>query len=181
MSKDPIGFAGGAANLFTYVESGPVSVIDPSGLQVSGTFNLGSGVIKLSNGKGQSVSAFAFSGTPGYTDRSGPNAALPAGEYRIGYDSKDGYFTLDPIDDIPNNDKHDATGRGRFRLHIPGGSTGCIAIGRGVKDRNDPSAVSAWLALKQFVENNWEPFSMAGWEKVGGGIRRPSYGTLTVK
>jgi RHS repeat-associated protein len=181
MSKDPIAFEGGTLNLFAYVGSRPVSEVDPTGLRVFGTFDSRSGVIKLSNAQGQSVSAFAYSGSPGFPDRSGPNAALPAGEYRIGYDSKPGYFTLDPIDDVPNNDKHDATGRGGFRLHIPGGSIGCIAIGRNVKDRSDSGANSAWLAVKQFIENNWEPFLMESWEKVGGRIRRPSYGTLLVK
>jgi RHS repeat-associated protein len=40
-TKDPIGFAGGDANLYAYTMNDPVNLIDPSGLLFGGTINAG--------------------------------------------------------------------------------------------------------------------------------------------
>lgn len=52
--------------------------------------------------------------------------AIPDGNYAILEHPKDGFFRLEPIDDVWGDDKHEPTGRTEFRLHYHGGSSGCI-------------------------------------------------------
>jgi hypothetical protein len=58
--------------------------------------------------------------------------AIPLGPYRILEHPSDGFFRLEPEDSDWGNDEYDSStdpdnGRGLFRLHHPGNTTGCIA------------------------------------------------------
>ena len=110
---------------------------DPLGLFVYGIFNKDTGKLILfdqeTNGE---MSARFFSGGP-------LGAAIPAGIYDIlSREGRPDFYRLEPVD-IPYGDDIDQrTGRGEFRLHKPGGSTGCVTA----KTWKD------WNRTKSFIE-----------------------------
>ncbi len=135
IGEDAIGFGAGDANLYRYVGNRPVDNVDPFGLVVKGLFDRRSGILTLKDlDTGETVTVQAYSGTGDAINR--PNrendknkGPIPAGRYDILAGPDKEFYRLDAIDSWRRNDRHEPTGREEFRLHIPGASIGCIAVG----------------------------------------------------
>ena len=135
IGEDPSGFDAGDVNLYRYVGNSPVDNVDPFGLVVKGVFDRRSGVLTLTDlDTGVTVTVQAYSGAGRAINQpsrendknEGP---IPAGRYQIFAGPDKEFYRLDAIDSIRRNDRHEPTGRDEFRLHIPGASVGCIAVG----------------------------------------------------
>jgi hypothetical protein len=146
----------------------------PEYAEVNGTFNRKNGVLTLTDtDSGQTVTASAESGGKPYGD------AIPAGKYEI-LKGKDGdTYRLDALDSAPRNDKFDGIGRGEFRLHRPGMTTGCVEV---------PDS-SAWSRVRSLLSttSTTTVTDMATYEKFWGlWTKTPNepilrFGTLTVQ
>jgi RHS repeat-associated protein len=147
LSRDPIGEQGGI-NLYGYALNNPVNWVDFNGLEVSGSYDISSGKLILTdNSSGEKYVSYGTSGTGNVKDASkSDQGPVPPGSYDI-YIRPDGYpkgtglpaYILDPEDGQKGNDTADTPGKpgnGRFgfRIHIevPGavrkGSDGCIVL-----------------------------------------------------
>jgi RHS repeat-associated protein len=140
ISEDPISFQGGDSNLYRYVTNNSLNNIDPSGLEVEAYYSLSTGILVVKDKTtSERASVKAFSGkldirgnanninNVGDKDK-GP---IPLGSYAIlESNSKNGFFRLDPYDQIPYNDTDDRNSlkRNEFRLHPGTYSLGCITI-----------------------------------------------------
>jgi len=123
LSRDPIGERGGL-NLYGYVKDRPIQFIDALGLLVFGTFDIGKGILAVTDeDTGETIVIDARSGGRPYGD------PLPSGDYDLLQRADKDGFRLEPLDENYGDDTHDATGRNQFRLHGLGmGMTiGCIA------------------------------------------------------
>ena len=86
-----------------------------------------------------------------------------------------GFFRLDPVDQVPRNDRDEATGRTNFRLHHPGRTIGCIAaVEQSDWDRVD-SLIRSTSTL--FVYDEGRPF----WKFLAKPELLEKYGTLIVR
>jgi hypothetical protein len=95
----------------------------PEYAEVDGTYVRKTGVLTLTDkDTGQTVTVPAESGGKPYGD------AIPAGKYEILKGKNSDFYRLDAEDSLPRNDKIDGTGRGEFRLHRPGLTTGCVEV-----------------------------------------------------
>ena len=122
VESDPIGLVAGL-NTYSYVGSMPTTYVDPFGLEVTGTYDLNTGVLTITDSDmGRSMSIPAESGGKPFGD------PLPKGQYEILDQARNPEsFRLDPLDRMPRNDRHEPSGRDLFRLHEPGLTVGCIA------------------------------------------------------
>lgn len=121
VSADPIGQAG-SVNLFEYAGNSPIVAADPFGLLVFGTYDLGSGLLVITDqdtGETQVISAES-GGKP-------IGAPVPEGTYDILDHPDRDFFRLEHLDQSFGDDTHDPTGRDLLRLHRPGLTRGCIA------------------------------------------------------
>ena len=138
-AKDPIGFAAGDTNLYAYVGGDPIGLVDVTGLMVLAVYNhshqflwvLSADMGGISTAVGTFDSGYGWRNDglmPWLANRLVPNQGpLPQGLYEIFAPPRGGsFYRLDPMDGAPRNDTHDASGRSLFRLHGPGGSTGCL-------------------------------------------------------
>ncbi len=146
LSRDPIEEEGGI-NLYGYVQNNSIGPVDPLGLDVAGTFSIGTGNLSFTDNQRTvdrrgffdrlfgrpprmqplSFSSHAGSGTNNVADMNqvgvGP---LPTGDYAIyerpGAIAGQPAYILDPIDTNRFNDhwngRADGIGRGAFRLHV---------------------------------------------------------------
>jgi RHS repeat-associated protein len=184
LSRSPSYVAGSAFRAisvptYAYALNNPLRYVDSSGLWVDAVFDLERGVITLTDpSTGASISALAWSGIsddPKAT-MSGP---IPSGEYTMFLRTIDSehYITLDANDSNPGDDIEETTGRSNFRLHVPGASLGCIAIGasgkKGVRPKGD---MEAWEAIRSFIYVRISPYDW-GWHN---GKPKPKLGKLTV-
>jgi RHS repeat-associated protein len=136
---DPIGFAGGQWSLHAYVDSNPLSYIDPLGLSVYGTYDRSTGTLTLHDQeKGTTISGPFESGGKPFGD------PIPNGAYDIlARGGRDGFYRLEPIDSTYGDDMDDKTGRTHFRVHRPGRTLGCIAA---KDDKN-------WTDVENFINS----------------------------
>lgn len=168
LSEDPLSYAAGDTNLRRYVLNSPVNYRDPTGLLVEGIFfREGDTLVLWDIDSHELVVVRAFSGlgkdcinNPACENVSDEDEGpVPAGRYEIlEFHGDDDFFRLDALDETPRNDTHKATGRDQFRLHLPGATIGCIAVGS--TRRNDPEALAQWEAIRNLLENTetqWMP------------------------
>ena len=121
MATDPVGFAGGSTLLSSYANSDPVNLIDPDGLKVVALFNKCTNrFVSFDLDTGEITSTNAESGGKPTGD------PIPDGFYDILRHPSRDRFRLD-CKDGTRDDVHNASGRGLFRLHGKGRTTGCIA------------------------------------------------------
>jgi RHS repeat-associated protein len=157
MSRDPVGATGDSSgsqtltpdlgfvnmptqygdgpNLYEYVQSGPVTKRDPSGLLVWMWYNRATGDLWVGDlDTGETINLW-----PGCTFSGGPDLIgriwkpIPTGQYEVlERAGKPLWLRLDPIDAVPRNDKGDNPGEGfgrsEFRMHPGNISEGCITI-----------------------------------------------------
>ena len=137
LNRDPIGERGGI-NLYRFVGNNPLRFVDPLGLLVFGTFDIGTGTLALTDeDTGHSVVITAESGGKPFGD------PIPVGNYDILDHPKPDFLRLEPLDDHYGDDKDSATGRTKFRLHKPGRTIGCIAA----KEK------APWEKLRDLIRN----------------------------
>lgn len=145
INQDPIGEAGGI-NLYGFVGNDPANYIDPFGLEVGGVFDLGTGLLTLTDvDTHESISVLAESGGSYYGGLYSGNP-IPNGSYDIlERGGRANFYRLEPLDKPYGDDKHNASDRKEFRLHDTGRrnmTIGCIKI----KNQND------WPELKDLLE-----------------------------
>jgi len=174
IGPDPIGQLGDT-NVYRYAKGAPTSAIDAYGLVVSGVFDRDTGTVTIQDlDTGQTVSAKAFSGTPGVYQ------AAPSGTYTIsdfpwGRSAQDHYFALllndgrldDYADGYASNYDPTKTMSG-IRFHAGYASHACVTVPSA--DDKDP-----WLAIQRLLDNTKKgpPITI-------GGEKFPNYGTLRV-
>jgi RHS repeat-associated protein len=121
LNRDPIEELGGV-NLYAFVSNDPIRFVDPFGLLVFGTYDIGTGTLAVTDeDTGQTIVINAESGGKPFGD------PIPDGNFDILDHPKPDFFRLEPLDDHYGDDKDDKTGRNKFRLHRPGRTIGCIA------------------------------------------------------
>jgi len=137
INRDPIKERGGI-NLYGFVGNNPVDYVDLRGLDVTGVFDTGTGLLTLTdNQTHEAVSVYAESGGNPF------GQPVPSGPYDIlEQGGRPDFYRLEPLDNPYGDDKHNATGRNKFRLHKPGRTIGCIAV----KSRED------WKQVKDLLE-----------------------------
>jgi hypothetical protein len=124
--------------------------IDPLGLFIFGSFNQATGKLYLyDTDTGAEMFADFFSG-----GRSG--APAPAGEYDIlGHGGREEFYRLEPVDTPYGDDIQQRAGRGQFRLHKPGGSTGCITAKNWADWRKTKSFIDLTRTSTAEVASKW--------------------------
>ena len=161
--------------LIQYVRSDPIGYRDPTGLQVSAVFNKTTGVLTVTElDTGTTVSAKAFSGTPGlyYT---APNGAYTISDFPWGSSAQDHYFAIlrhdARLDDYAGGfpSYYDPTKpMGHLRLHAGYASFGCVTVS-GSPDSPE------WKPIEKMLmeTSRGDPVEI-------GGRSFPNYGTLEV-
>ena len=146
-AKDPIGFAGGDTNLYSYVGQNPLNAADPSGL-ASCTFSKKTGALTcVSNDKSKSYSTSAFSGSIG-------GDALPSELYIIGraQNQPSSFFHLSRgavFDRVYQFGEYSGLGspvRGGFMIHPGQSSNGCITV-----DKSDPKRLREYHGIQDLL------------------------------
>jgi RHS repeat-associated protein len=137
LSRDPIKEYDGF-NVYTYAANTPQNAVDAIGLLVSVIYDKGTGILTVIDLDTQETIVInAESGGKPWGD------SLPEGDYDVlEQGGRSDFYRLEPIDSNYGDDKHDATGRDKFRLHKPGRTIGCIAA----KDEND------WKKVKGLID-----------------------------
>ena len=111
------------SNLYSFTANNPVNLIDPDGRAVTGIYDKDKGKLTLTDDdSGETLTVNAESGGK---PQGNP---IPNGGWEIFEHPDPGYYRLDADDSSPRDDKHESTGRDRIRLHLPGNTTGCIAV-----------------------------------------------------
>lgn len=124
--------------MYGYVSNDPVSWIDPLGLEVDASFDVGTGRFTVTDrDTGASASMDAYSGGNPW------GAPIPTGPFDILDHPDNDFFRLEPDDSPYGDDTHNASGRDKFRLHRPGRSVGCITA----KDKQD------WEKVRDLIRN----------------------------
>jgi RHS repeat-associated protein len=138
LQSDPIRFDGGDGNLYRYVNNNPISYVDPLGLEVDASFDVGTGLFTVTDrDTGASASMDAYSGGNPWGD------PIPTGPFDILDHPDNDFFRLEPDDSSYGDDTHNASGRDKFRLHRPGRSLGCITA----KDQQ------VWEKVRDLIRN----------------------------
>jgi hypothetical protein len=188
------------ANLHVYHYAGnnPVLMKDPNGREVDLDFvvthieetNHGimvSGDLTITDrDTGESKVVRAYSGGLGSDPNDGVSLPIPLGEYDILEIAPRGY-RLEARDSNYGNDVVDGVNpsQGLLRLHGPGGTYGCLAVGN-VNERSD---MTDWNSVSQMLGNTRisEEVQVSS-KNLGGiagflGVKEPQqkYGTLTVR
>ena len=170
MSTDP---AEQFWDLYAYAGNGynPINAVDPDGYLVSGLYSKSTGELSLTNlDNGKSITVLVESGNKPTGD------PIPAGNWEILQHSRRiGFFRLDAIDGQPRNDTHEETGRGNFRLHVPGNTTGCVAV-KGWKEWGDVEKMLQSTSTTT-VEENVKPSWWKFWKKPEPIVK---YGTVEI-
>ena len=173
VSSDPIGLEGGV-NTYSYAFANPVKYIDPNGLEVTITFDKGTGdVVVTDNDTGESHSTTAFSGG------TGRYAPAPNGDYTVSHFPwlKPGYYSIllddgrldDYADGYPSN--YDPTETmSNLRFHCGFASHGCVTV------EGDCDTSADWKKIDKIIRN-----TKRGPDITIGGENYPNYGQLKVE
>jgi hypothetical protein len=171
-------------NVYAYVRANPLSRIDRNGLEVTGIFYRGAGILTLADTEtGASVTTRAFSGEDACKNNTSCEATinkgpLPSGKYLVGngYDKGSGgddwWYPLYGPDGsggyahnrIPVWDPRssDYIIRGQFNLHTGLTSWGCLTVPSDVEGGDARYPMSAdYSAIKDML-NGTKPFIYKG-------------------
>lgn len=141
---------------YAYALNNPLRNVDSTGLWVNVVYDPNTGTITATAPEtGESISSFVWSGTS--EDETIPfEGRIPTGDYTIYLMTlSEDYLILDSNDSHPGDDVDERTGRVSLRLHVPGASQGCVAIGTsGMKGVRPEGDLSVWRAVRDFIYRN---------------------------
>ena len=122
---------------------------------VYGTYDIGTGTLAITDeDTGETQVINAQSGGKPWGD------PIPTGEYDILDHPKSDFFRLEPRDDKYGDDKDEATGRDKFRLHKPGRTIGCIAAkSKGPWDKLRDMIRQTKTTTTQVDSKSYNPFA----------------------
>ena len=133
-----------------YVGGNPARWIDPWGLFIFASYDQATGKLYLYDLEtGVGIFTEFHSGGPF-------GAAIPSGIYDIlGHGGRQDFYRLEPVD-IPYGDDIDQrTGRKEFRLHKPGGTTGCLTAKNWEEWNKAKSFIEQTKTLTVEVPSKW--------------------------
>ncbi|MFZ3000379.1 MAG: RHS repeat-associated core domain-containing protein, partial [Undibacterium umbellatum] len=194
ISEDPIGLAGGI-NGYGYVDGNPISLVDPTGLAVDGTFDRKTGTVTFRDRDPPyaTVIVKALSGNGEYTNKSqyeglSNRGPLPAGDYLIGNGSErphegiwfpllspnsKGVYGYRTCRNVKNPETGQTECRNLFNIHNDRASNGCVTIYSSVPKGDPKFPYSKEFEQLKDLLNKTKPLvingeTYKGWLHVGG-------------